>query len=274
LDKVLFAVLVTVSFSVLLGSQEAFSDTFTVNTDQSSYVEGDSIIVSGITLPIIPDTQVSITIFRSGNLVDIAQVNVAPDGAYSHSFIATGPLWQFSGTYIVRSFYGTSTIETSFDFEGPQGPPSPDDPPENPTVTVMTDRNCYTVGDSITISGEALPPTTTTVSITIFHEGNLVDIAQVVAQDGNYAHTFIAKGPLWDEEGTYVVRSFYAIVIMETSFELFFDECPIVVGGELIPIKTTSLLLANAQTFSWMIPVVLSVLGIGLFVVSRKSENS
>ena len=46
----------------------------------------------------------------------------------------------------------------------------------------------------------------------------------------------------------------------------------VVVGGELIPIESTSLLLAGAQSFSWMIPVVLSVLGIGLFVVSRKSE--
>ncbi len=46
----------------------------------------------------------------------------------------------------------------------------------------------------------------------------------------------------------------------------------VVVGGELIPIETTSLILAGAQTFSWMIPVVLSIVGIGLFVVSRKSE--
>ena len=45
-----------------------------------------------------------------------------------------------------------------------------------------------------------------------------------------------------------------------------------VIGGEIIPIESTSLLLASAQTFSWMIPVVLSVLGIGLFVVSRKSK--
>ncbi len=44
-----------------------------------------------------------------------------------------------------------------------------------------------------------------------------------------------------------------------------------VIGGEIIPIESTSLILAGAQTFSWMIPVVLSVLGIGLFVVSRKS---
>jgi len=46
------------------------------------------------------------------------------------------------------------------------------------------------------------------------------------------------------------------------------------VGGELIPIETTWLILANAQSFSWMIPVILSGIGIGLFVVSRKSENS
>jgi len=49
--------------------------------------------------------------------------------------------------------------------------------------------------------------------------------------------------------------------------------CDQVIGGEIIPIESTSLILAGAQSFSWMIPVVLSVLGIGLFVVSRKSKN-
>jgi len=41
------------------------------------------------------------------------------------------------------------------------------------------------------------------------------------------------------------------------------------IGGEIIPIEATSLILAGAQSFSWMIPVVLSVLGIGLFVIRR-----
>jgi hypothetical protein len=50
--------------------------------------------------------------------------------------------------------------------------------------------------------------------------------------------------------------------------------CSPVVGGEIIPIEATSLILTGAQTFSWMLPVVLSVLGIGLFAVSRKSEIS
>jgi len=47
-----------------------------------------------------------------------------------------------------------------------------------------------------------------------------------------------------------------------------------IIGGEIIPIETTSLLLASTQTFSWMIPVIVSGIGIGLFVVLRKSENS
>ena len=44
------------------------------------------------------------------------------------------------------------------------------------------------------------------------------------------------------------------------------------VGGESLPIDSTALVLAGAQSFSWMIPVVLSGIGIGLFAVSRKSE--
>ena len=45
-----------------------------------------------------------------------------------------------------------------------------------------------------------------------------------------------------------------------------------IIGGEIIPIEQTSLILAGTQSFSWMIPVVLSVLGIGMFVVTRKNE--
>ena len=44
------------------------------------------------------------------------------------------------------------------------------------------------------------------------------------------------------------------------------------IGGELLPIDNTALLLASVQSFSWMIPVLLSAMGIGLFVASRKSK--
>jgi len=60
-------------------------------------------------------------------------------------------------------------------------------------------------------------------------------------------------------------------LVANNVFNFLNNICNPPVGGELLPINTTALLLAGAQTFSWMIPVVLSVLGIGLFVVSRKS---
>ena len=62
------------------------------------------------------------------------------------------------------------------------------------------------------------------------------------------------------------------IIVSHTGFLASLTLQQDLVGGELMPIETTSLLVSSAQSFSWMIPVVLSVLGIGLFIVSRKSE--
>lgn len=91
-----------------------------VETSQNSYEEGDTIVVSGNVTSIIAGEQVSLTIFREGNLVDIAQIEIAQDGNYAHTFIAKGPLWQKDGNYIVRAFYGKTTIETSFEFYSKQ----------------------------------------------------------------------------------------------------------------------------------------------------------
>jgi len=47
------------------------------------------------------------------------------------------------------------------------------------------------------------------------------------------------------------------------------------VGGEFLQLDTTSLLVAGVQmNAAWLIPVLVSAVGIGLFVVSRKSKNS
>jgi len=59
--------------------------------------------------------------------------------------------------------------------------------------------------------------------------------------------------------------------IVEVIIETLENEQNQVIGGEIIPIEQTSLLLAGAQSFSWMIPLVISSIGIGIFVVSRKS---
>jgi len=87
-----------------------------IETSQNTYEEGDAIVVSGTVTSIIVGEQVSITIFYEGNLVDIAQVGVAQDGTFVHTFLTKGPLWEEDGTFIVRGMYGKTTIETSFEF--------------------------------------------------------------------------------------------------------------------------------------------------------------
>jgi len=91
-----------------------------VETSQNAYEEGDTVVVSGNVTSIIVGTPITLQIFHEGNLVDIAQVEIAQDGNYAHTFMAQGPLWQKDGSYVVRAFYGTSTIETGFEFYSKQ----------------------------------------------------------------------------------------------------------------------------------------------------------
>jgi len=91
---------------------------------------------------------------------------------------------------------------------------------------------------------------------------------------GNYLLTAVAEGTAFGNDDPIEGMS---LGVYQLRLELTPVDSPpptTPVGGDFMPIETTSLILAGAQTFSWMIPLVLSGIGIGLFVVSRKSENS
>jgi len=66
----------------------------------------------------------------------------------------------------------------------------------NELLSVTTSENSYEEGDTIVISGNVTAVILDTpVTLQVFHEGNLVDIAQItVAQDGKFTHTMLAKG--------------------------------------------------------------------------------
>jgi len=88
-------------------------------------------------------------------------------------------------------------------------------------INVQTDDNNYDQGDIVVISGNVTTVIgETPITLQVFVEGNLVDIAQItVAQDGSYSHTIIAEGPLWKKIGDYVVRVTYGEGnIAETEF--------------------------------------------------------
>jgi len=91
-------------------------------------------------------------------------------------------------------------------------------------ISLSTSNNIYYSGDYVVVFGsvntifENMP-----ITIQIYHESNLVDVAQVpVAQDGTFVESFKAVGQQWEREGTYTIRAQYTPTqIGETTFEFF-----------------------------------------------------
>ncbi len=84
----------------------------TVSTDKSSYNRGDTVTILGKLSSNIPNQAITIRVLNGfQNPVDIALLAPAPDGSVTTKLLATGPLWQTSGTYTIMAQYN-STIKT------------------------------------------------------------------------------------------------------------------------------------------------------------------
>ena len=94
----------------------------TIETDSSSYVEGEVIIVSGSVSDFResdPYTNFDVTIrliAPNNNIVSISQVSL-DDGFYSTSILAQGPLWKLDGDYTISVSQGSDrNASTTFTF--------------------------------------------------------------------------------------------------------------------------------------------------------------
>ena len=116
MDFRIFTTLMILIF-VSTGTAFALTPLISVQTDDDNYDEGDTIVISGEIATIIGDTQVTLQLFKGGNMVEIAQIKVSTDGNYSHTIIAEGSLWKNQGEYVVKVTYGEGNIaETTFLF--------------------------------------------------------------------------------------------------------------------------------------------------------------
>ena len=87
-----------------------------VLTNDSTYLEGDTIIISGQVSEIIGEAPVIIHIFHESTYIHVSQITVAHDGAFSETIIAEGSLWENPGEYIVRASYKDQITETGFSY--------------------------------------------------------------------------------------------------------------------------------------------------------------
>ncbi len=83
------------------------------------YEQGDAVVISGKFDAIFENTPLIIQVFREGNRVHIAQVDISQDGSYTYTLIADGPYFKINGKYTVQASYGVSgsIYETNFDFQ-------------------------------------------------------------------------------------------------------------------------------------------------------------
>ena len=95
----------------------------TIETDSSSYVEGEVITVSGSVSDFResdPYTNFDVTIrllAPNNNIVSISQVSLGSDGFYSASILAQGPLWNLDGDYTISVSQGSDrNASTTFTF--------------------------------------------------------------------------------------------------------------------------------------------------------------
>ena len=118
--KMTFIVLISISLmtSVTFAQEEKMSSQkIFLQTDNTAYVEGDVITVTGSVEKVIPGLPISLTVFFGKNLIQVSQVNVSQDGEFSDTFTADGPQWQNEGIIIIRANYGDNvSTELTIDF--------------------------------------------------------------------------------------------------------------------------------------------------------------
>ena len=85
----------------------------TIETDSSSYVEGEVITVSGSVSDFResdPYTNFDVTIrllAPNNNIISISQIPLDSNGSYSTFIPAQGPLWKFDGDYTISVSHGS-----------------------------------------------------------------------------------------------------------------------------------------------------------------------
>ena len=89
-----------------------------VSTDKTTYVSGDTIVVSGQIRDILPNVQIGLTVTApNNNRVAFQQLAVGEDKTFTTEIATGGSLWREDGEYVIQVQYGSLRMaETSITF--------------------------------------------------------------------------------------------------------------------------------------------------------------
>jgi len=172
-----------------------------VSTDQDSYADGDTVIISGQVRELYSGFPITLRVVAAnGNIVTLAQLDVNADKTFGTELASGGPLWRSTGEYTVHVQYGTDSrvAETSFQFGGSSGGSTGG--PSGPTIGV--DRTNFVLSYTIT-GGKVL-------SVTPDDDANSLIIGISTTSDGELTITLPrelidAVGPNGQEDTFFVL---------------------------------------------------------------------
>jgi len=194
----------------------------TVSTDRSSYRSGDFISIFGQVGEILSGFPVTFQLISSnGDIVTLAQLDVAGDGTFGIVLESGGPLWRSSGTYTAKVLYGTQsrTAETTFFFSS-----GSTTPPITP-LFVTTDQSSYQPGNTVKISGDGAAKSEKIIITILSPQGREVIELTTRSTSAGYFET-PWKIPSRIESGTYTIRVDDLRNTATTSFRIISDIVP------------------------------------------------
>lgn len=225
-------ILVLVIPVILVSSFAESSDaaSILVETDQSSYEVGDSVIISGI----VEEKKMPVAAIRvfdpDEKILSANEVEILDDNTFSKTINLETPIYEKIGTYSIVINYGKLETETYFEI-GSESSES-EEPSEDfsgdfsefefPEVLVVTDKDVYEDGDTILITGLVSQLKEPTVLVGIydplgfpagFYFGD-------VSPELEFTVSFPAKsGVNFKSEGTYSVIARYGDSEDKITFE-------------------------------------------------------
>ena len=281
----LFGILIT-----SVGTTTAFgqNESIILNIDKTSYLEGETISISGEITNMIASNQISLIIQSpNGNLVALDQMTIGSDKQFSTEIKLGGKLMKQEGTYTIKVQYGEQSITTSFEFGGVT------DMPENELEeTIVEDTVEDIVMEDSVIVDSIVTATTLTIQDStdlILYEITNAEITNVIpdlenvslliniktTDDGSITLTIpksVLDAKITDGDG-----EFYVLVDNE---EVYFEEITtstdrtltieFLAGSEQIEIIGTFVI----PEFGTIAAMILAVAIISIIAISAKSRLS
>lgn len=206
------------------GGDSGGSDEMTVKLDKTTYLAGETMTVSGTVEEVAdPDDGelLSIFLYRPGGQVILSAgsskyITPSSSGSFSTTILIPSDLENDRG-YRVKVSYLGETVEATFDITGVSSTPVD-------KITVETDRDEYSVGDTVEISGEVPDSMIVTGQQLLIRvdkpDGNPCRIDPItLPSSGSFTYDLVLGG-VCDVGGEYDIEITYGDEEASTSFEL------------------------------------------------------